>query len=69
LFPDLSAENSKINAFEEWKSKAELISKNLKMDIKINNFLELFSSDYDRENQADLADFILEDLRKNRHKE
>lgn len=69
LFPDLSAENSKINAFEEWKSKAELISKNLKMDIKINNFLELFSSDYHRENQADLADFILEDLRKNRHKE
>ena len=69
LFPDLSAKSSKINAFEEWKSKAELISENLKMDIKINNFLEFFSSDYDRENQADLADFILEDLRKNRYKE
>ena len=30
LFPDLSAKSSKINAFEEWKSKAELISENLK---------------------------------------
>ena len=69
VFPDLSANNSKINAFEEWKSKAEFISGILNMNIKINNFLELFSSDYDRDNQADLADFILENLRKNRNKE
>ena len=69
VFPDLSANNSKINAFEEWKSKAEFISGILNMNIKINNFLELFSSVYDRDNQADLADFILENLRKNRNKE
>ena len=69
VFPDLSANNSKINAFEEWKSKAEFISGILNMNIKINNFLELFSSDYDRDNQADLADFIIENLRKNRNKE
>lgn len=64
LFPDLSPPNSKINAFELWKFKAKTISKNLKIDIKINNFLELNSSISEKENQNDLADFILKNQEK-----
>ena len=65
LFPDLSANNSKINAYDEWKSKAEFYGNKLNIEIKINQFLMHFSSTSDRENQADLADFILKSLRKN----
>ena len=65
LFPDLSANNSKINAYDEWKSKAEFYGNKLNIEIKINQFLMHFSSTSDRENQADLADFILKNLRKN----
>lgn len=68
LFPDLSADNSKINAYEEWKSKAEFYGNKLNIEIKINQFLNQFSSISDRENQADLADFILKDLRKKIYK-
>ncbi len=64
LFPDLSADNTKINAYEEWKSKAEFYGNKLNIEIKINQFLNEFSSISDRENQEDLADFILKDLRK-----
>ena len=64
LFPDLSADNTKINAYEEWKFKAEFYGNKLNIDIKINQYLNQFSSISDRENQADLADFILKDLRK-----
>ena len=68
LFPDLSANNSKINAYDEWKSKAEFYGNKLNIEIKINQFLMHFSSTSDRENQADLADFILKDLRKKIYK-
>ena len=44
LFPDLSSRNSKNNAFDEWKDKAKQIGKKLKMNIEINNFLELFGT-------------------------
>lgn len=64
LFPDLSADNSKINAYEEWKSQAEFYGNKLNIEIKINQYLNQFSSISDKENQADLADFILKDLRK-----
>ena len=64
LFPDLSANNSKINAYDEWKSKAEFYGNKLNINVKINQFLNKFSSISDRDNQADLADFILKDLRK-----
>ena len=36
LFPDLSANNSKINAYDEWKSKAEFYGNKLNIEIKIN---------------------------------
>jgi predicted RNA-binding Zn-ribbon protein involved in translation (DUF1610 family) len=62
LFPDLSSRNSKNNAFDEWKDKAKQIGKKLKMNIEINNFLELFSDESDKENQEDLGDFIIKNL-------
>lgn len=63
LFPDLSADDSKINAYDEWRRKAEFYGDKLDIDIKINQFLIRFSNTLDRNSQADLADFILKDLR------
>lgn len=36
----------------------------LRIDIRMNDYLERFSSDLERENQDDLGDFILRDLHK-----
>ena len=60
LFPDLSSKDSQNSAYYLWKFKAKEISKNLKMGVKINNYLELISSDFEKENQFDLADFIIQ---------
>ena len=62
LFPDLSSKNSKENAFDSWKSKADFFANRFKIDLEINNYLELFASDLDRENQEDLGDFILRNI-------
>ncbi len=65
LFPDLSAENSKIKAYDEWKKKAKIIGENLKMNIKINTYLNLYSSIEEQSNQEDLGDFILRNSKQN----
>lgn len=62
LFPDLSSNNSKNSAYKSWKMKAELHGGKLKMNIKINNYLELFSCSSDKENQLDLGDFIIKEI-------
>ncbi len=65
LFPDLSTNNSKNSAYKSWKTKAETLGKRLIMNIKINNYLELFSCSSDKENQLDLGDFIIKEISKN----
>lgn len=65
LFPDLSTTNSKNSAYKSWKTKAETLGKRLIMNIKINNYLELFSCSSDKENQLDLGDFIIKEISKN----
>ncbi len=65
LFPDLSAENSKIKAYDEWKKKAKIIGENLKMNIKINTYLNFYSSGEEQNNQEDLGDFILRNIKRN----
>lgn len=62
LFPDLSSKNSKNPAYKSWKTKAEILGKKIKMNIKINNYLELFSCSSDKENQLDLGDFIIKQI-------
>ena len=62
LFPDLSTNNSKNSAYKSWKTKAETLGKRLIMNIKINNYLELFSGSSDKENQLDLGDFIINQI-------
>lgn len=64
LFPDLSPLGSKISASNIWKSKAKAFGEKYKMNIKVNNYLELFASDYEKENQEDLGDFIIRKLSK-----
>lgn len=64
LFPDLSCLDSKEDAFEVWKKKAFFFGEKLRIDIRMNDYLERFSSDLERENQDDLGDFILRDLHK-----
>ncbi len=63
LFPDLSNQKSNNSAYAKWKTKAEILGKKLKMNIKINNYLEKFSSDFDKEKQLDLGDFIISEVR------
>lgn len=62
LFPDLSSNNSKNPAYKSWRNKSEIFGKKLKMNIKMNNYLELFSCDSDKENQLDLGDFIIKQI-------
>ena len=68
LFPDLSSKKSKINACELWKSKAEIISKKIKIDIKINTILDKIADKIDYENQEDLGDFIIKNLQSEKRK-
>lgn len=63
LFPDLSSQKSKISAYDKWKLNAENLGKKHKMNIKINNYLELFSCDFDKEKQLDLGDFIISEIK------
>lgn len=65
LFPDLSTNSSKNPAYKSWRTKAETFGEKLKMNIKINNYLELFSCSSDKENQLDLGDFIIKEISKN----
>lgn len=60
LFPDLSCSNAKINAMDLWKSQAEIIKKDINIDIRINNFIEKKASKLQREEQWDIADFIMQ---------
>lgn len=62
LFPDLSAKDSKNPAIELWTNQAKIIGKKLRIDIKINNYLEFFANEVERENQYDLADFIIKTI-------
>ena len=62
LFPDLSAKDSKNPAIELWTNQAKIIGKKLRKDIKINNYLQFFANEVDRENQYDLADFIIKTI-------
>lgn len=62
LMPDLSPINAKNSAFNYWKNKAERIAKEVSCSISISTLLEEYSSDFQKENQYDLGDFIIEKL-------
>lgn len=62
LFPDLSIKGTKNPAFEIWCQKAKSISKNLNIDIRISTFLSKNTTVQQKEDQWDLADFILHEL-------
>lgn len=59
LFPDLSAPNSKISAFELWKTQGEFLGKKLRIEVSINRILEKIATIDNRIDQWDIADFIL----------
>ncbi|MGV0924112.1 hypothetical protein [Empedobacter tilapiae] len=58
--PDLSPNNAKNSAFNYWRAKAEKISKEVNYYISISTLLEEISYEYQKENQFDLGDFIIE---------
>jgi len=60
LFPDLSPESSKVNAFKIWQLKAATISINLNVAIRVSTYLEEIATDKQREEQWDLGDFLLQ---------
>ncbi|MBF0598008.1 DUF6371 domain-containing protein [Faecalibacter rhinopitheci] len=62
LMPDLSPINAKKSAFDYWKNKAVRIAKEISCSISISTLLEEYSSDFQKENQYDLGDFIIENL-------
>lgn len=62
LFPDLSAIDTKNKAISIWAKKGKEIGKKLKIDIKLNMHLEKIATDEQRENQEDIADFIIRKL-------
>lgn len=62
LMPDLSPTNAKNSAFNYWKNKAQIISKEVNCSISISSLLEENSTDYQKEQQYDLGDFIIENL-------
>lgn len=65
LMPDLSPTDSKNSAFDYWKTKAEKISKEVNCTISISILLEEIGTDSQKENQYDLGDFIIENLKSN----
>ena len=64
LMPDLSPINSENSAFDYWKNKVDKISSELNCSISISNLLEEISSEFEKNQQLDLGDFILENLKK-----
>jgi len=59
LFPDLSSKNTKVSAFSSWKKKGSIIGKELNIDIRVNTLLETIATETQREEQWDLADYLL----------
>ncbi|WP_322970698.1 DUF6371 domain-containing protein [Faecalibacter sp. LW9] len=66
LMPDLSPINTKNSAFNYWKNKAEKIAKEVNCSISISTLLEDLGSVSQKENQYDLGDFIIENLKINK---
>ena len=63
LFPDLSNREAEVSTFDYWEDFARQVKKHLNIDFKINNYLERVSSEFEKELQLDLADFIIKELR------
>lgn len=59
LMPDLASENSKNNPYFLWKEKGQKIAKELDLVIAVNKMLLEVSTEMQREEQWDLADFII----------
>ena len=59
LLPDLSSEKSKTNASQLWFDKAITFEKKLNIRFIMNGFLEKNSDEKSKENQEDLADYII----------
>lgn len=66
LFPDLSSSTSKTPAVYLWEKKAKEIGAKLNLSIKINCFLEYFANTMEKENQEDLGDFIIKQIKNRR---
>lgn len=62
LMPDLSPINAKNSAFDYWKNKAKKIAKELNCIISISTLIEENSTDFQKEKQYDLGDFIIENI-------
>lgn len=66
LFPDLSSSTSKNPTVYLWEKKAKEIGAKLNLSIKINYFLEYFANTIEKENQEDLGDFIIKQIKNRR---
>ncbi len=62
LFPDLTKENCKNTAFQFWENVGKKAVEKWNIDIKINQYLEKVSNEKQREEQQDLADFIINNM-------
>lgn len=66
LFPDLSSSTSKNPAMYLWEKKAKEMGAKLNLSIKINYFLQYFANTIEKENQEDLGDFIIKQIKNRR---
>ena len=62
LIPDLAPIDAVNNPYLLWKEKGTRISRELKVKISINTMLLDISTDFQKDEQWDLADFIIKDL-------
>ncbi|WP_318640071.1 DUF6371 domain-containing protein [Flavobacterium ardleyense] len=63
LYPDLGLNLKSSSPFEQWKAKCEVYQK-MGFDIKISNLLEQNSTNFQRAEGLDIADYFLQSLQR-----
>lgn len=64
LFPDLTNSNAVKSSFYYWMEFGIKVKNQLNIDLKINDYLERICNEEQKNQQLDLADFIMEKMEK-----